>query len=226
MKTKHPSFNTTRWRQGYQRGQRSWGRDNRSTMLARLRILGVPRLAPEARILDFGCGDGMVLRCLAELGFRRLVGLEPDYLLLDCDSPGLKLAGRGPGLPFKDQSFDAVIVQSVLHHLPHAEALGGTVADFARILRPAGRLFYCEPDHTPLRRLLTPLLLSPLARLSRFARQKRLMVLEEQETLERWLELERRFPRDFLVPAGFRVEMVRRGPLKTFVRAVKVPRPA
>jgi SAM-dependent methyltransferase len=75
------------------------------------------------RILEVGCGEGIVLATLA----ARLPGSRFDGLELD--EPALKAARkRCPGatlvrgdacaLPFGDQSFDLVVCLEVLEHLP------------------------------------------------------------------------------------------------------------
>ena len=47
-------------------------------------------------------------------------------------------------LPFEDASFDLVLGHAVLHHLP---ALERSFAEFARVLRPGGTLFFAgEPS--------------------------------------------------------------------------------
>ena len=47
-------------------------------------------------------------------------------------------------LPFDDGSFDLVLGHAVLHHLP---ALERSFAEFARVLRPGGTLFFAgEPS--------------------------------------------------------------------------------
>jgi SAM-dependent methyltransferase len=75
------------------------------------------------RILEVGCGEGIVLATLA----ARLPGSRFDGL--EFDEPALKAARkRCPGatlvrgdacaLPFGDQSFDLVVCLEVLEHLP------------------------------------------------------------------------------------------------------------
>jgi SAM-dependent methyltransferase len=45
-------------------------------------------------------------------------------------------------LPFRDRTFDAVVGNAVLHHLP----LEAAVPEFVRVLRPGGRLCFAEPN--------------------------------------------------------------------------------
>ena len=49
-------------------------------------------------------------------------------------------------LPFEDASFDLVLGHAVLHHLPDLDAC---FAEFARVLKPGGTLFFAgEPSHS------------------------------------------------------------------------------
>jgi len=96
-----------------------------------------------ARILDAGCGTGIVGEEFARCGFTSLVGF--DY------SPGMLAQARIKGvyadlvegdlnqpLPFASDSFDAVVqVGSILH-------IDGTCFhEFVRVLKPGGRIFFC-----------------------------------------------------------------------------------
>jgi SAM-dependent methyltransferase len=54
------------------------------------------------------------------------------------------VASDAEQLPFEDQSFDFVFGHAVLHHLPDLEQ---AFAEFARVLRPGGRVAFCgEPS--------------------------------------------------------------------------------
>ena len=116
-------------------------RDNGPRMLgsrdahALLRTL-LAREAP-GRILDAACGQGPVAGFLIERGF--------DVRCCDVD-PGLfKLKGvpvdrveLNRPLPYEDASFDCVVCSNAIHRLYNVP---GVLREFARILRPGGRLF-------------------------------------------------------------------------------------
>jgi ubiquinone/menaquinone biosynthesis C-methylase UbiE len=75
------------------------------------------------RILEVGCGEGIVLATLAaRLPGSRLDGLELDEPALKAARkrcPGATLVrGDACALPFGDQSFDLVVCLEVLEHLP------------------------------------------------------------------------------------------------------------
>ncbi len=95
------------------------------------------------RVLDVGCGTGVVARACAELvGNRgRVVGLDLSEEMLAVArgvAPHLGwLRGNAGELPFADGSFDRVMSQLALMFFPdRAKA----VAEMWRVLRPGGRL--------------------------------------------------------------------------------------
>lgn len=97
----------------------------------RTRVLSealAPLLPRQARVLDIGCGDGLVSRRIRE---RR-----PDLVIEGVDilaRPIVHIPLRlfdGAHLPFPDRSFDAALLVDVLHH----------TADPLRLLREAVRV--------------------------------------------------------------------------------------
>ncbi len=101
----------------------------------RCRVLAghLARLLPrDARVLDVGCGDGLVAHLVA--------GLRPDLSLSGVDVlvrprthvPVAPFDGRV--LPYDDASFDAVMLVDVLHHCHLPEAM---LAQAARVARRA-----------------------------------------------------------------------------------------
>jgi SAM-dependent methyltransferase len=93
------------------------------------RFFALTRLAPDARVLDVGCG-ALGLRALEPALDITGVDLRahPDY-------PGtLVRADAADGLPFADGEFDLVYCSSVIEHVPPARR-----AAFAAELRRVGR---------------------------------------------------------------------------------------
>jgi len=85
----------------------------------------------ECVALDCGGGD-------RRLGDPRLFNLE----YLPYDAPDLY--GDGLALPFSDGSFDLILSQAVLEHVPDPQL---AVDEMGRILKPGGRI-YCEMAFT------------------------------------------------------------------------------
>ncbi|HEX2252419.1 MAG TPA: class I SAM-dependent methyltransferase [Thermoanaerobaculia bacterium] len=199
-----------RWEEAYLHGRRQlW--------LRRLRLRRFFRARRDGRVLELGCGDGLNLRILRQLGYRRLVGLEYSVDLLLRNPAGLLLAGDGHDLPLGGDTFDGILVDSVLHHLtdyPRA------ARELRRVLRPGGWLVYFEPRPGVLRTLLDRITLGPLGRFLPVLRHRHDTILEELPLYTRWLrdhaEMERA-----LRAEGLEARFYRRGPIGMFVGFAK-----
>lgn len=72
----------------------------------------------DSEILEVGCGTGIQLRILREMGFERLYGVDVQrYALEICrdDTPGVGIAEANVfALPFQDREFDLVFTNEML----------------------------------------------------------------------------------------------------------------
>jgi SAM-dependent methyltransferase len=122
-------------------------------VLGKLSKLLGPEPGPFARSLEIGAGTGYFSLNLVRAGVvgaatctdispGMLATLEANAARLDLDVD--TAACDAADLPFEDESFDLVLGHAVLHHLP---ALERSFAEFARVLRPGGTLFFAgEPS--------------------------------------------------------------------------------
>ena len=87
-----------------------------------------PLLPENGRVLDVGCGDGVVSRAILELRpDLHIEGIE----VLPRGTPPIKVSAYdGKSIPYAGKSFDAVLLVDVLHH----------AADPAQLLREAARV--------------------------------------------------------------------------------------
>jgi len=113
----------------------------------------VLRLGRDSPVLDIACGAGGPSLALVERTGCRLTGLDVEsagiayaqaqasrrglaerasFAVLDCGGP----------LPFANGGFDAVLSLDAICHLPERPA---TLAEWARVLRPGGRLLFSDP---------------------------------------------------------------------------------
>lgn len=115
----------------------------------RARTLAQAAIRPGERILDVGCGTGVLTRlalAAAQPG-GVAVGIDPSWKMIQVARQTVARLGGGvefklaaiEGLPFPDASFDLVLSSLMLHHLPPATKDRG-LAEVYRVLRPAGRL--------------------------------------------------------------------------------------
>ena len=116
-------------------------------------LLSLIPFGPVGRLLDIGTGTGRVLELLAPRVHQAL-GVDASKAVLALARARLS----GPGfahcavrladmyrLPLSDQSFDAVVLQMVLHH---AEDPAGAVLEATRVLVRGGRLLVIDlVDH-------------------------------------------------------------------------------
>lgn len=124
-----------------QRLEETWNGREWPTKTARIRSL----TRPDDAILDIGCGNGSILRTLAEHGYRDLNGVElSDYAVQRLRAEGINMwQGSIPDLPIPDARFDLVIASQVLEHVIRR---GRFAKEIARILKPGGRAFIFVPD--------------------------------------------------------------------------------
>ena len=110
-------------------------------------LLAALDLRPALRLLDLGCGPGVLLRAIDASAPRvRAAGLDAgiDRLLQAraAPTPFPLLRGDAQSLPFRDASFERVLAAEVLEHLPDDAA---ALAEIRRVLAPGGLLAVSVP---------------------------------------------------------------------------------
>ena len=105
-----------------------------------------------ARVLEVGCGTGVLTRVLARWpGVGEVIGVDPASAFI---SKARELTGDlanvsfreadGRDLPFEDATFDVVIFDSTLSHVVGAER---ALAEASRVLRAGGYLAAFDGDY-------------------------------------------------------------------------------
>jgi ubiquinone/menaquinone biosynthesis C-methylase UbiE len=105
-----------------------------------------------ARVLEIGCGTGAISRILAGDGrVAEVVGIDPSRPLLDRarelaagDARIRFEEGDGRALPVPGDAFDAVVLHTVLSHVPGPERV---LAEAHRVLRPGGWVAVFDGDY-------------------------------------------------------------------------------
>ena len=113
--------------------------------LEQRRILELVGSVDGTRVLDLGCGDGLLTTTLATRGARAM-GIDIDRAMLRAavartapgqPEPARFVEGRLEQLPFRDGLFDVVVAVTVLCLVSNQVI---AVREAARVLRPGGRL--------------------------------------------------------------------------------------
>jgi ubiquinone/menaquinone biosynthesis C-methylase UbiE len=110
-------------------------------------VFDLADLKPEEQVLDLGCGDGNYTGPAAERA-GSAVGLDRSPAMLRAaakrlsGTPGLRwVEGDAASLPFRDGSFDVVLIVTVLSFAADPQAV---VNEAFRVLRSGGRLILGE----------------------------------------------------------------------------------
>ena len=95
--------------------------------------------------LDAGCGPGALeMSYLAELGFDMFgldavaENIEVARSLRPEFANQLQVADIQEPLPFDDSSFEVVLCNAVIQHIPRDTVFANVLPEFARVLRPGG----------------------------------------------------------------------------------------
>ena len=133
----------------------SFGEIGHQQMLGKITQLLGPAPGPCAHSLEIGAGTGYFSLNLLQTGViarATCTDISPGMLAtLERNAAELGLdvetaACDAAELPFHDESFDLVLGHAVLHHLPD---LDRAFAEFKRVLRPGGLLFFAgEPSRS------------------------------------------------------------------------------
>ncbi|MCM1020568.1 class I SAM-dependent methyltransferase, partial [Micromonospora sp. XM-20-01] len=110
------------------------------------------RLPRTGDLLEVGAGTGELWRQSDHENRDSLNLVLTDFSEAMCDElrtvPGATVRQCEATLPFGDASFDTVVANHMLYHVDNPEA---ALREFARVLRPSGRVFIAlnGEDHLP-----------------------------------------------------------------------------
>jgi ubiquinone/menaquinone biosynthesis C-methylase UbiE len=129
------------------------------------RLLDLVAWGGDERVLDVGCGRGLLLigaarrlRCRAATGVDiwsdiDLSGNRPEATWENARQAGVAERVKvedadAQSLPFADASFDVVVSSLVLHNISRREGRQRAVREIARVLQPGGRVAILDMRHT------------------------------------------------------------------------------
>ncbi len=139
-----------------------------SSRIAKIRdrdtILDMIAIRPDARVLDIGCGRGLMLIGAARrLTTGQATGIDlwvasdqadnrPDATMANAAAAGVAdrievRTGDMRALPFPDASFDTVLSAWAIHNLPEQKDRATALAEAVRVLRPGGTIALTDIEH-------------------------------------------------------------------------------
>lgn len=113
-------------------------------------VLNLIKDTKNPQILELGCGTGILSNYLLKKNTRlNIVGLDISPAAIAIANGKLKKyknarfeVGDVLRLNYPDNYFDAVIGNSILHHVP----MDVVCAQIKRVLKPGGAIWFCEPN--------------------------------------------------------------------------------
>lgn len=100
-------------------------------------------------VLDSGCGDGLYLKTLRELGAYKIFGYDLEERSLRLAQYNINrtvpvTCGNICALPFADNTFDKIYCTEVVEHVPEDRK---ALSELYRVLKPKGVLIVTVPNH-------------------------------------------------------------------------------
>lgn len=110
----------------------------------------IDNLPPKRKILDIGCGDGVLANALANAG-HQVTGVDLCQECLnraaevDATHSVRYLNSNAYSLPFQDGEFDAVLTINILEHVEEPRLL---IGEAARVIKAKGSIFFQTANRT------------------------------------------------------------------------------
>ncbi len=145
-------------------------------------LQGLTRDPSAERLLDVGCGTGLILDLAHDL-FKELDGIDITPEMLEKVTPRANVRTQiasAESIPFPDRTFDVVTAYGLLHHI---EDLGRMFQEVRRALKPGGA-FYA--DESPSQHYLDALFaLNPRSPMTDAVRRERERVTSDAAEYQR-----------------------------------------
>lgn len=110
-----------------------------------MRIIEKQKISKNAKILDYGCGGGYIIRFLNKFGYNNVYGIEmSEDAVRYCRQNNLNSVFLESEFSEEDHqnSFDTIIVSDVIEHMEDDK---GAVSRWKKMLKPGGCLVVFAP---------------------------------------------------------------------------------
>lgn len=168
--------------------------ETRRDLKSREKRLKMFNISKTDSILDLGCGDGLNIWLLGNMGIKKVIGVDISRKLLKMakeKNPKTKFyVGSAESLPFKANTFNIVLIDSVLHHLMDYER---PIKEIKRVLKKGGRLCFMEPHKSFLRSLIDFICILPFSDYFPVIGKRAKAYKQEIELMTHWLATENNF---------------------------------
>lgn len=110
-------------------------------------IIGLRRFLCCRRILEVGCGSGLIASTLAGMGNSDVTVDAVDVIDNRVEKDGYNFSlVQGTSLPFDDGVFDLVITNHVIEHVGHEQAQLAHLAEVMRVTADDGTIYFAAPN--------------------------------------------------------------------------------
>ncbi|MBI2020022.1 class I SAM-dependent methyltransferase [Candidatus Daviesbacteria bacterium] len=181
----------------WQKRTKQWEREcvkTRRYLWLRRRRLKMFQISPNNKVLDLGCGDGLNIKLLNQMGISKVFGVDISSYLLKIaqkNNPQTKFyLASAKKLPFKNGYFDVILIDSTFYHFFDDPK---SLIEIRRVLKKGGKLNFIEAHKSFLRKLIDKFTLSSFANYLPFFKGRQFAYMAEKISLARWLEKEETF---------------------------------
>lgn len=170
----------------------------------RKKRLSIFKIKKSQKVLDLGCGDGLNISILKKMGIKNIVGVDLSKDLIKIakiNNPKVDFhQASADKLPFKNDIFDIVLVDSVFHHLM---TYPKPVSEIKRVLKNSAKLCFIEPHGSWARSIYDKVSELPISQYIPFLKERSKSYMGEIKFMKHWIKTENDFY-DELLKQGFK----------------------